>query len=97
MLSGQREKSTGRLRGGDKIWQGIKYIFMTTTEKGISTHTILKIAKEAKSWERAYNKHTKADDHVHVDTTREIPRKRRTHSARRRSNSYSMGLFGRKF
>jgi hypothetical protein len=54
-------------------------------------------AKKAKSWERAYNKHTKADDHVHVDTTKEIPRKRRTHSARRRSNSYSMNLFGGNF
>ena len=55
-----------------------------------------KNAKEAKSWERAYNRYSKKNDKVYVDTTREIPRQRRTHTARQKRNPYSMNLFGGK-
>lgn len=68
-----------------------KVFFYYKGKKHFYTYNF-KNAKEAKSWERAHNRYGKKDDKVYVDTTREIIRKRRTHSTRQRRNPYSSGL-----
>ena len=73
-----------------------KVFFYYKREKHFFVHNF-RDAKEAKSWERAYNKHTPSAEHVYVDTTKEYTRKKRTHSARQRGNPYSMNLFGGNF